>query len=161
VSVTWQAATPSWSVSLSASNPQPPVGATVTLTAMANQSVTNSGDVIRIRDYSSGYVYQQCNQGSTCQAQVPLQYGISPSTFTGTAPSPVCPSTGMGTCRYQAIIYDPGTGNVLASSAPVSVTWSSGPAAAIGPVGRPSLHGALVDFGPMLPLIGVLGGGLW
>jgi hypothetical protein len=97
LSITW---TIHWQISLSADHYSVMVNDTVTITAVANNDVSGTGDTIVIQS-DSGHQWT-CDSGATCYVQV----------YDSTAE----------THQYQAYVVD-AAGNVLAQSNVISVTW--------------------------------------
>ena len=94
-----------WSVGLSATTTHPAPGQAVTLTATASANVGPTPWYIRITDATTGQTLASCGGGTTCTARE-AEYGGTTQTFRATVAS-----------------WD--GQDVQATSAPVTVTWSS------------------------------------
>lgn len=103
VDVTWGSSQATYSVSLSASSTNVPVGDVVTLTATANRDVGPTEYYIDIYA-SDGYLERSCAYGSTCSVEVSFDEATSMS--------------------YTAYIEDYDEIDVQAQSSSVTITWS-------------------------------------
>jgi hypothetical protein len=108
----WTVTEYAWSVSLTASGTTVTASSPVTLTAQLNQDIANTNEAVVIYPVGNfhDYVVATCDSGTTCHAEVPALVA--------------------GTHQFVASVVEPwwgpasgDPGDVLASSAPVAVTF--------------------------------------